>query len=95
MPIISNSKSITKEELVKKLRKQYTDNPPEGINSKLVEDMSDEGLLDMDYFLHEDVFPSDNGSGGSLFLAFSHRLVSVPCLRRAIFLYIGKFKELS
>lgn len=61
------SKSITKEELVKKLRKQYTDKPPEGMTSALVSRMSDEDLLDMDYFLHEDVFPGDGTDNGDFF----------------------------
>ena len=65
MGIISNH--ISKEELVKKLRKQYTDHPPEGMTSAIVGRMSDEDLLDMDYFLHEDVFPGDNGDGGDFF----------------------------
>lgn len=63
--IISNR--ITKEELVKKLRKQYTEHPPEGMTSRLVERMSDEALLDMDYFLHEAVFPGDEDGGGDFF----------------------------
>lgn len=65
MDIISNS--ITKEELVEKLRKQYTEHPPEGMTSRLVERMSDEALLDMDYFLHEAVFPGDEDGGGDFF----------------------------
>jgi len=31
-------------------------NPPEGMTSALVKRMSDNDLMDMDYFLHEDVF---------------------------------------
>ena len=37
----------------KELREQYIKNPPEGMTSKEVHDMSDDELLDMDYFLHE------------------------------------------
>lgn len=33
-----------------KLREKYIKNPPEGMTSKAVRSMSDEGLLDMDYF---------------------------------------------
>lgn len=61
------SNHISKEELVKKLRKQYTDNPPEGMTPALVEHMSDDDLLDMDYFLHEDVFPGDGDDGDDFF----------------------------
>lgn len=46
-------KRITEEELAKELRVQYIQNPPEGMTSDEVRDMSDEDLLDMDYFLHE------------------------------------------
>ena len=37
----------------KELRQQYIKNPPEGMTSDEVLDMSDDDLLDMDYFLHE------------------------------------------
>lgn len=37
-----------------KLRKQYMDNPPQGMISEDIRRMSEEDLLDMDYFLHED-----------------------------------------
>lgn len=33
-----------------KLRKRYIDNPPEGMTSKDIRSMSDEALLDMDFF---------------------------------------------
>ena len=33
------------------LRKKYMDNPPEGMTSEDIRKMSDEDLLDMDYFL--------------------------------------------
>ena len=46
-------KRITEAELAKELREQYIKNPPEGTTSKEVHDMSDDELLDMDYFLHE------------------------------------------
>ena len=42
-----------------KLRKKYMDNPPEGMTSADIRSMSDENLLDMDYFLNEDVFGED------------------------------------
>lgn len=46
-------KSITEAELAKELRERYIQNPPEGMTSNEVRDMSDDDLLDMDYFLHE------------------------------------------
>ncbi len=36
------------------LRKKYMDHPPEGMTSEDIRRMSEDGLLDMDYFLHED-----------------------------------------
>ena len=39
---------------IEKLRKKYMDNPPEGMTSKDIRSMSEEALLDMDYFLNED-----------------------------------------
>ena len=47
---------INKQELVEKLREKYANNPPEGMTPDLVKSMSDNDLLDMDYFLHESVF---------------------------------------
>lgn len=36
------------------LRNKYIQNPPEGMTAEDVRTMSDNDLLDMDYFLHED-----------------------------------------
>lgn len=36
---------------VEALRKKYMDNPPEGLTSTDIRHMSEEDLLDMDYFL--------------------------------------------
>lgn len=49
------------------LRKKYMNNPPIGYSKKDVSRMSDDELLDMDYFLNEDIsdifgFPSSNSS---------------------------------
>ncbi len=51
-----NKKIITEQELLAELRVKYTNNPPEGMTSKEVLQMSDHDLLDMDYFLNEDIF---------------------------------------
>ena len=51
--------------LVEKLRKKYMDNPPEGLTSQDIRFMSDDDLLDMDYFLNEDdPFDDDFGKEG-------------------------------
>ena len=38
---------------VEELRKKYMKNPPEGFTSKEIEKMSNDDILDMDYFLNE------------------------------------------
>ena len=37
-----------------KLRQKYINNPPEGMTSEDIRHMSEDDLLDMDYFLNED-----------------------------------------
>lgn len=39
---------------LEELRQKYIKNPPEGMTSKLIRDMTDSDLLDMHYFLTED-----------------------------------------
>lgn len=40
--------------VLEELRLKYIQNPPEGMTPKLVREMSDSDLLDMNYFLTED-----------------------------------------
>lgn len=40
---------------IEELRKKYINNPPEGLTSKDIRSMSDEKLLDMDYFMNEEL----------------------------------------
>ncbi len=50
---------------IEELRKKYIDNPPEGMTSKDIRRMSEEELLDMDYFLNEDdLFADEAGVEG-------------------------------
>lgn len=42
-----------------KLREKYIKNPPEGVTAADILSMSKDDLLDMDYFLNEDVFDED------------------------------------
>ena len=49
---------------IEELRKKYINNPPEGMTSDDISSMSDDDLLDMDYFLNEDVFEDDFGKEG-------------------------------
>lgn len=51
------------------LRTKYINNPPEGMSAKDIRRMSDEDLLDMDYFLNEDEF-DDDGFGEEGFYIF-------------------------
>ncbi len=46
------------------LRDKYINNPPEGMTSEDIRSMSDEALLDMDYFLNEDELDDDLGEEG-------------------------------
>lgn len=59
-------KRITEAELAKELREQYMKTPPEDITADEIRDMSDDDLLDMDYFLHEfdDLDDDDFGEEG-------------------------------
>ena len=48
---------------IQQLRKHYLLNPPDGISPDEIRSMSDEELLDMDYFLNEDnLFDDENDS---------------------------------
>ena len=50
---------------IKKLRKKYMDNPPEGMTSEDIRRMSEDDILDMDYFLNEDdLFADEAGVEG-------------------------------
>ena len=50
---------------IEKQRKKYMDNPPEGMTSEDIRCMSEDDLLDMDYFLNEDdLFDDDFGEDG-------------------------------
>lgn len=45
---------MTEKELVEKLRKQYSEHPPEGMTKQMILRMSDHDLLEMDYFLTDE-----------------------------------------
>ena len=50
---------------IEELRKKYMDNHPEGITSTDIRLMSEDALLDMDYFLNEDnLFDDEAGVEG-------------------------------
>ena len=47
-----------------KLSKKYIENPPEGMTSEDIRRMSEDDLLDMDYFLNDDDLDDDFGEDG-------------------------------
>ena len=49
---------------IEELRRKYMDNPPEGLTSMDIRRMSEDELLDMDYFLNEDELDDDFGEEG-------------------------------
>lgn len=49
---------------IKELREKYLLNPPEGMTSEDIRHMSEDDLLDMDYFLNEDDLDDDFGAEG-------------------------------
>lgn len=51
-----------------KLRKKYIENPPEGMTSKDIRRMSEDELLDMDYFLNEDDWFADEAGVEGLYI---------------------------
>ena len=71
---------------VEALRKKYMDNPPEGLTSTDIRHMSEEDLLDMDYFLNEDVFSDDFGEEGFYIFQNHDHLFALPTFMWAIFL---------
>jgi len=54
---------------VNEIRSKYLTNPPDGMTVKDIQLMSEDDLLDMDYFLNEDVF-DDNEIGEEGFYIF-------------------------
>ena len=50
---------------IEELRKKYIKSPPEGLTADDIKSMSDDDLLDMDYFLYEyDDLEDDIGEEG-------------------------------
>ena len=54
---------------IKVLRQKYIADPPEGMTPSDIKNMSDDDLLDMDFFLNEDdLFSDDAGVEGFFIL---------------------------
>ena len=65
-PVVQSSQGgMIMKSNIEELRKKYINNPPEGLTSADIRHMSDDDLLDMDYFLNEDdPFEDDFGEEG-------------------------------
>lgn len=63
--ILLSKEAVHMNPNTEKLRKKYMDNPPEGMTSEDIRRMSEDDLLDMDYFLNEDdLFDDEAGVEG-------------------------------
>ena len=49
---------------IEELRRKYIETPPEGMTSEDIRQMSEDDLLDMDYFLNDDELDDDFGEEG-------------------------------
>ena len=49
---------------IEELRRKYIETPPEGMTSEDSRHMSEDDLLDMDYFLNDDELDDDFGEEG-------------------------------
>jgi len=49
---------------IEELRRKYIETPPEGMASEDIRHMSEDDLLDMDYFLNDDELDDDFGEEG-------------------------------
>lgn len=49
---------------IEELRKKYMENSPEGLTSQDIRNMSEDALLDMDYFLNDDELDDEFGEDG-------------------------------
>jgi len=66
MLLLSYMEEITMSKHLHEIRNKYIENPPEGMTADDIRRMSEDDLLDMDYFLNEDdifdeVFPGAEG----------------------------------
>ena len=60
--------SMMNSKFLEELRPRYMKNPPEGMTSKLVKNMTDSDLLDMHYFLTEDEDLDGNDSEDGFYI---------------------------
>ena len=60
--------SMMNSKFLEELRQRYMKNPPEGMTSKLVKNMTDSDLLDMHYCLTEDEDLDGNDSEDGFYI---------------------------
>ena len=60
--------SMMNSKFLEELRQRYMKNPPEGMTSKLVKNMTDSDLIDMHYFLTEDEDLDGNDSEDGFYI---------------------------
>lgn len=60
--------SMMNSKFLEELRQRYMKNPPEGMTSKLVKNMTDSDLLDMHCFLTEDEDLDGNDSEDGFYI---------------------------
>ena len=77
---------MTKQQ-IEELRQEYIKNPPEGMSKKDILNMSDDDLLDMDYFLHED--EDDIFDEGGFFLFWLFLPSTSACSTAGLFLFLS------
>ena len=65
--------------LIEELRQKYSKNPPEGMTSNLVKNMTDSDLLDMHYFLTEDDDLDDDEFEEGFYIDFFLSIVCFLC----------------
>ena len=65
--------------LIEELRQKYSKNPPEGMTSNLVKNMTDSDLLDMHYFLTEDDDLDDDEFEEGFYIDFFKSIVCFLC----------------
>ena len=80
---------------IEELRQKYIKNPPEGMTSKLVKNMTDSDLLDMHYFLTEDDDLDGDEFEEGFISSKSIRLVFLPVLWRAFYCIFVVIREIS
>ena len=69
------------------IRNKYIQNPPEGMTADDIRHMSEDDLLDMDYFLNEDdEFVEDFPGAEGFYIFYTYRLLVVPAKLRALFI---------